>query len=218
MIFETVIFAAGIGSRLGDIGKKIPKALLPVWRNDGCLEPILIKLIGQSIKAGTSKVYIIVNHYSNDIQKLLDVYMQKLDIPVEIIFQEELDGEAGGLFCIDKLEHPILALDGDNYLSNDNFLQELIEEYKNNHNCLATIGVMEVPDINRYANVKIADDYRLVDIIEKPLKGMEFGNLAKMGCYLLSEKLVQKVKLFLRIQKVTLRQLLHFQIFAGILS
>jgi UTP-glucose-1-phosphate uridylyltransferase len=37
-----------------------------------------------------------------------------------------------------------------------------------------------------------------LDIIEKPKNGMEFGNIAKMGCYVLSPQLISKGKDFFR--------------------
>lgn len=195
MNFETVIFAAGIGSRLNELGKVMPKILLPVWKDNKNLEPIIQRIIRQATDAGTSKIYIIVNHFSEYIETYINSNLLGYKCDIEIITQKKLDGEAGGLFLIPQNKYPILAIDGDNYLADNTFFKKLINEYEIN-NSLAIIGVREVPDINRYANVLISGQNELIDIIEKPYAGMEFSNIAKMGCYVLSSKLIERGKSF----------------------
>jgi UTP-glucose-1-phosphate uridylyltransferase len=66
---------------------------------------------------------------------------------------------------------------------------------------LATIGVREVPDITRYANVSFSPDYLLVDIIEKPTPESALGKWAKMGAYILSPDLIAEGRAFFRDSK-----------------
>lgn len=189
MNFETVIFSAGQGTRLGDMGAKVPKALLPVWLDNGSLEPILLRIMKQACLAKTSKIYIVVNHMKSHIVKFVKRNSWIIDIPLDFVEQNDLNGEAGGLFLIEDIKSPILAIDGDNYLSDNYFFKKLVENYFESE-CYATIGIRNVPDIHRYANVKITEDNILEDIIEKPYPGTEFSKLAKMGCYVLSNELI----------------------------
>jgi NDP-sugar pyrophosphorylase family protein len=109
--------------------------------------------------------------------------------------QPVLDGEAGGLFLRPPSDLPVLAIDVDNYLEEEGFFQRLVNEYFSG-SYAAVIGVHEVPDITRYANVKISDRNLLLDIVEKPTREAAFGNLAKMGCYVIGPEMIRRGKYF----------------------
>lgn len=129
--------------------------------------------------------------------EFINKHIIEFNIPIEYVVQSNLNGEAGGLFLISKIEQPILAIDGDNYLSDNFFFKNLVRKHFS-ENCYATIGVRKVPDIHRYANVKVSDSFILEDIVEKPSIGTEFGDLAKMGCYVLSEEFINRGQQFFK--------------------
>lgn len=193
---NVVIFAAGKGVRMEQLGERIPKVLLPVWRNEVELEPLLFRLIRQvmTIQAGKyliHKIYIVINYLGDYIKKFIENTQAIWKCEIEFVTQDPLNGEAGGLFLLPPEPLPMLVLDGDNYLADDKFFITLLDEYFSD-NVIAVTGVREVPNIEQYANCKVSSRGYLVDIIEKPYKGMEFGSLAKMGCYVLSRALVEK--------------------------
>lgn len=193
--FEAMIFAAGQGVRLGDLGTALPNALLPVWKDAETLEPILARLLRQVAVAGPRVIRTVVHHQWEHIERFLGRVPLVRDRKVELVHQEVLDGEAGGLFLVPPSDLPILAIDVDNYLSDELFFKRLIDEHLA-ADCLATIGVCAVTDITRYANVKIAADGTLVDILEKPRHEEASGAMAKMGCYVLSPALLERGRQF----------------------
>lgn len=193
---NVVIFAAGKSERMEQLGERIPKVLLPVWKNEIELEPLLFRLLRQVLAVQGAgyhihKIYIIINHLGEYIRKFVRNMQAFRECEIEFIVQEPLNGEAGGLFLLPPDPLPMLVLDGDNYLVDDLFFVTLLNEYFSDH-VIAVTGVREVPDIRWYANCKVSSRGYLIDIIEKPYEGMEFGSLAKMGCYVLSRALVEK--------------------------
>jgi NDP-sugar pyrophosphorylase family protein len=197
--YEIMIFAAGIGDRLGDLGEQVPKALLPVWKDGETLEPVLARLIRQSAVAHARVIRVVVHHRASLIERFVEQSPSLRRRRIEFVNQETLDGEAGGLFLIEPSDLPTLAIDVDNYLSDEGFLGRLVDEYfqhTTRSDCLATIGVCKVGDITRYANVKVSDDGTLSAIVEKPSREVAFGDLAKMGCYVLSPELIKRGRNF----------------------
>jgi dTDP-glucose pyrophosphorylase len=193
--YEVMIFAAGIGDRLGDVGKQVPKALLPVWKDEETLEPVLGRLIRQAAVADPRVIRVVVNHRASRIERFVERSPSLRGRRIEFVNQETLDGEAGGLFLIEPSDLPTLAIDVDNYLADEGFLGRLVGEHFQSNvgcDCVATIGVCKVDDITRYANVKVSDDGTLSDIVEKPSREGAFGDLAKMGCYVLSPELIKR--------------------------
>lgn len=193
---NVVIFAAGKGERMEQLGERVPKILLPVWKNEVELEPLLFRLMRQIVMVQDegyeiNKIYIIINHLKEYIENFVENTHAFKELKIEFIVQEPLNGEAGGLFLLPDEQLPMLVLDGDNYLGDDKFFVTLLDGYFSD-NVIAAIGVREVPDIEWYANCKVSSKGYLIDIIEKPYKGMEFGPLAKMGCYVLSRTLIEK--------------------------
>jgi dTDP-glucose pyrophosphorylase len=192
---EAMIFAAGQALRLLDLGAAVPKSLLPVWKDDQTLEPLLARIIRQAATAGAQKIRIVVNHRKRHIERFVKEFPAVRGRDIEFVHQQALDGEAGGLFLVPAPAGPTLAIDADNYLADDVFFRRLAEEYFKG-DCEAAIGVCPVADITRYANVRVSDENTLLDIVEKPSRADACGDLAKMGCYVLSPALVGRGREF----------------------
>lgn len=197
---EAVVFAAGKGTRLGELGASLPKALLPVWRDSQTLEPILFRVLRQARAAGVAVARVVVNHSAEHVERVVRGSAAFAGLEIEFVPQAVLDGEAGGIFLSAPPARPLLAVDVDNYIADDLFFRRLVEEYFS-AGCVAAIGVHPVPDITRYANVKVGADGVLLDIVEKPDKESAFGDLAKMGCYVLSPELVARGRQFFQDSK-----------------
>lgn len=188
--FIATVFAAGRGERLGELGCAMPKCLLPVW-DEAQPRPLLGRLLDQLEQAGPGRIVIVVNHLAEAVNCYLRSVSRDLGVPVSVVRQSELNGEAGGLFLEEDMAlHHVLAVDGDNYIGDNLFLARLVDEHMNG-NFAATIGVVEVKDVCRYANAVVSSEGLLLSVVEKPDPGRAVGQLAKMGCYVLGPDLLR---------------------------
>lgn len=87
---EAMIFAAGVGSRLGELTDRIPKALIPVG-GVAMLERVARRLI----QAGVQRLIINTHHLGDQI---VEYVRQRADFGVEVVFSREVEQrlETGG--------------------------------------------------------------------------------------------------------------------------
>lgn len=79
MIDTAIIMSAGLGTRMGDIGKILPKPLWPLYEKS--LLEIQIRYLK---KKGISKIYINTHHHHDQIEKLLtDLNIENVEILYE---------------------------------------------------------------------------------------------------------------------------------------
>ena len=84
-----MVFAAGLGTRLGAIGQETPKALIDVGGRT-MLERTLRKLV----RAGATRIVVNVHHHSEKIERFLAAH----DFGVEVVLSREIERplETGG--------------------------------------------------------------------------------------------------------------------------
>ena len=95
---KTMIFAAGLGTRLKPITDNIPKALVPIQG-----EPILGRLLKKLKKSGLDEVVINIHHFS---QQIKDYVLDNDDFGMKISFSDESDkllDTGGGILKAEKL-------------------------------------------------------------------------------------------------------------------
>ena len=140
MMFQIVIIAGGIGSRLGKLTQKTPKALIKIGK-----KPFIYYQLNQLSKQGFKKVLICVGYLGNKIKKYVG-NGEKFNLNVKYSHDsKKLLGTAG---CIRKavssLEENFFVIYGDTYLPVNfkdiqrDFVKQkataLITVYKNNNN------------------------------------------------------------------------------------
>ncbi|HPX72852.1 MAG: Bifunctional protein GlmU [Euryarchaeota archaeon ADurb.BinA087] len=106
---QAVIIAAGEGKRLRPLTRNRPKALLPVANN-----PIIDYPIQALSASGVRDIIVVVGYRKDHVIRYLD----RLDIPVQIVEQKKQLGTANALSCAEPLiKEDFLVVPGDNYIN-----------------------------------------------------------------------------------------------------
>jgi len=180
VIDQAVILAGGLGTRLGNITKKIPKPLIKI-NNKPFIEYLLFNLSRQ----GFRKVLILCSYKSNFFFKK---YHNKKYLNLKIIcLEEKIPAGTGGTLLNAKkfLEDNFLLCNGDTYL--DFNINNLCLAF-NHKKMLALISSSYSKTANRYTNIKIEKN-GLVRAFDKINKSQKFYFNA--GYYVCSKKILK---------------------------
>lgn len=175
-----VIMAGGLGTRLGELTKNIPKPMLHVGN-----KPILETIIEKFIEFGFYKFYLSVNYKKNIIKEYFK-YGEKLGI--EIIYLEETKrlGTGGALSLIqEELKEPIIVSNGD-VLTNIDF--DALLHFHKNKSSQATMCIREYEHTIPYGVIETDKDI-ITALSEKPK--IEFN--INTGIYVLNPSAVEKI-------------------------
>jgi len=175
-----VIPAAGSGKRLGYLSNLLPKTLFPIYDR-----PILHHVINLMESLGIEDIYIIVNIHGDKIKEYVKSIKRDLHARIHFIEQKVLNGTANAIMLVKKYtkDQPFLAMLGDECILNDS-LEDFVKLFLNK-GAIASEVIVEEDDIEiikQTCCANIADDNRIVEIIEKP-KSPE-NNLRGCGIYL----------------------------------
>ena len=135
---QAMIFAAGLGTRLGDLTRATPKALIPVAG-----VPMLERVATRLIDAGATRIVVNVHHHAEQIIEFVES-RASFGVEVEFSREPEMPLETGG-----GLKHAAALLGGDAsfYLHNSDIFSDLpLREFFRRHverGPLATLAVME---------------------------------------------------------------------------
>jgi NDP-sugar pyrophosphorylase family protein len=140
---KAMVFAAGLGSRLGDLTKNTPKCLLTAGG-----KTLLLHVLEHLKMAGVETVVINL-HYLH--QQIIDYLASNnnFDLEIKFSYESELLGTGGGLKFAQKYfkeDEDFIIYNSDIYCSLD--LTELIAQHNKQKN-LATLCVMK-RETNRY--------------------------------------------------------------------
>ena len=155
-----VIMAGGMGTRLGDLTKHIPKPMLEVGG-----KPMLLRIIEHFKNQGFVKFIMCVNYKSEVIE---NYFGNGTNFGIEIIYTKETKrlGTAGALSLIDiKIDNPFFVVNGD-VLTSINY-----EDFLNFHttsNSDATMCIKRYSYEVPYACVEFDEAMNLNGLKEKP--------------------------------------------------
>lgn len=183
---KAVILAAGKSTRLGEIGKQMPKPLLDV----GGRTP-LQRHIENCAKHGFRQLLINTHHLPDQIRKFCG---DGSAWGVDIVFSYEpvLLGTAGALdnFRIQLGGETFLVIYGDNLVEPD--LGAILET----HRCSsaeATVAVHWREDVSTSGMVETGDSCRITGFIEKPPKHLQSSHLVNAGIYCLEPSVLSRI-------------------------
>jgi NDP-sugar pyrophosphorylase family protein len=180
-----MILAAGRGTRLGSLGRSIPKVLVPVGGR-----PLLERQLEYLAGEGFSRVVINAHHLADQIASFIEIYRGPLE--VTCIVEEELLGTAGGVRNALGLigEGTFLVLYGDVMI--DEPLTPLLEAHLRQQS-LATLVVHEAQSAEGKGVVRV-DHTGRVTAFEEKKQGRLGPALINSGVYVIEPDLVAPLR------------------------
>jgi dTDP-glucose pyrophosphorylase len=175
-----VIMVGGLGARLGELTKDVPKPMLHVGE-----KPILEIIIEKFIEFGFNRFYLAVNHRKEIIK---EYFKEGRKWGVDITYLEENKrlGTGGALSLIDEvINEPIIVTNGD-VLTNIDF-DELLSFHKAKDS-EATMCVREYEHVIPYGVIETNVD-KILGVSEKPK--MKFN--INTGVYVLNPNLLNVI-------------------------
>lgn len=173
-----IIMAGGLGSRLGELTKEVPKPMLQIKG-----KPILEYIVESFKNQGFENFIFCVNYKKEIIQNHFGDG-NTLGVSIDYVIEEKRLGTAGALSLIlnKTLQHPFFVVNGDVITSLDyNAILEFYTEQQSD----ALMCTKEMSYTNPYAEVKYDDQFNLLSLKEKPTSMFDIN----LGIYILNEKI-----------------------------
>ncbi len=183
-----VILAGGLGSRLGNLTKQVPKPLLPIRGI-----PFLERYLKLLFKKGFDHVVLAVGYKSEAIKSHFDE--MSLIPHIEYSQENELLGTGGAIKkCLDLIDtENFFVINGDSYINVD--YKEMFKTHLKN-SCSITIASIYKKNASRYGIINFDKKNRVINFKEK---GNNKSGYINAGIYLLNKKKV--AKFFNKIEK-----------------
>ncbi|MEF8808941.1 bifunctional sugar-1-phosphate nucleotidylyltransferase/acetyltransferase [Natronomonas sp.] len=163
---QTVLLAAGEGTRMRPLTETVPKPMLPVADR-----PLCAHTADAAVEAGASELVFVVGYEADAVRSFFgDEYR---GVPVSFAVQEEQLGTAHAVRAArEHLDEAFVVLNGDN-LYDPASVEALFE-------AAPAIAAIEVEDPRNYGVLSTEGD-RITGIVEKPADPP--SNLANAGAY-----------------------------------
>ena len=179
----TIILAGGLGTRLGEITRVVPK---PMVRINGV--PFLYYQIEYLRKRGLKKFIICVSYLSEQIIEYFG-NGSKFDVSIEYSVEQEALGTGGAIVLANKL-FPIseifFVINGDTFID---FNPNLFYSFYMKNKFLDLIMGLSKSSKNDTSIIKISDKNKIISYLEKPDK-IDRDSYSGAGVYLLKKKLI----------------------------
>lgn len=167
-----IVMAGGLGSRLGDLTKDVPKPLLDVGG-----EPILQKIVRHFRDEGFRDFIFCVNYKAGMIQDHFG-NGSDLSVRIEYVTESKRMGTGGALSLIDRKDFSRFVVTNADILSSDSYREML--EFHEEQQAVATMAVREhVVEIP--FGVVETNGFEIKSLREKP----SFTYFINAGCYVL---------------------------------
>ncbi len=165
-----VILAGGLGTRLRPLTYEIPKPLIPIKG-----KPILKWQIEMLKGFGIDNIIVILSHQVDRIKK-------EIGDDVQYITEQTPAGTGGALNKVkNKIDSTFVVLNVDTLLSPKPNISGMYG-FHEEKNPVATILINLKQQAEKYGAIKVGDDNRIIDFIEKPDKSK--ASLISTGLYI----------------------------------
>ena len=183
---KAIILAGGIGTRLRPLSCTRPKLLFPVLN-----KPLLDGTLERLAEAGVNELILAVKY-------MAETFMQrygksKHGIKISYSIEKKPMHTGGAIKYAEQLighDEPFLVLNGDIFTTIN--YSELTKMHKKS-NATATIALYRVEDPSRYGTVKLTNNNRITQFIEKAPLGKAPSNLINAGIYVLDPKILDYI-------------------------
>ncbi len=171
--FRALVMAGGLGSRLGERTRKVPKPLLPVGG-----KPVLEHILTRLEAASVDDVYVSVHYLADSVDSFLQSRNNK--VRVQVLREDDPLGTTGAMGLLPPdTTRDIMVVNGDILTSLD--LVAFLD-FHQKHQFDATIAVAQHLITIPYGVVRHDKDGQFLGIEEKPT----LTNFVAAGIYLLS--------------------------------
>jgi D,D-heptose 1,7-bisphosphate phosphatase len=184
---QCAILAGGLGTRLGEIVREIPKPVLEVAG-----KPFIAWLMHEMLRFGVEEFVILTGHLSTSVQDAVLDAADALPKKVRVTFSEEplRAGTGGALFHAPQLlDDRFLLCNGDS-LFDCNIAALLADFARDGADTLGRLVVREIPNAARYGAVTLQGD-RLTAFHERPqASSIATPGLINAGIYALDKRIL----------------------------
>jgi len=181
---QALILAGGLGTRLREIAKDIPKVMVDIKG-----KPFLEYLILQLKKYSLNDIILCTGYLK---EKIENYFGNGNHLGVNIVYSEEPKplGTGGAIKFVEDfiLEDNFLVMNGDSFFDID--LDKLIY-YHFNKRALVTMALAETKETKRFGSVRINKNGMIKYFVEKDQKAN--SNLINGGIYVLSREIFKYI-------------------------
>ena len=174
-----IILAGGKGTRLYPTTKALPKCLLPIYD-----KPMIYHALSTLMLSGIKEILVITTTSDMDRVQALLGDGKKWGINLSYESQEKPKGIADALIIAEPFldNKPCALMLGDNIFYGPELQDKLTNACMSKRN---TIFTFEVPDPERFGICELDDNFKVINIVEKPSKPK--SNLCVTGLYFYDE-------------------------------
>ncbi|MDQ6941064.1 MAG: NDP-sugar synthase [Candidatus Eremiobacteraeota bacterium] len=182
---RAMILAGGMSTRLYPLTRQVPKPIVPVAG-----EPISGHVMRWLSSFGCDEVAINVFYLADLVRKTFGDG-SRYGVKLHYLHERELTGSAGGLKQMEGWFDGTFVVVGCDDLT-DADLASLVRFHKA-RGALATIGLLEVDEVDQYGVVILDEHGRITGFQEKPAKGTEKSKLANTGIYVFEPAIFDRI-------------------------
>ncbi len=182
---RAMILAGGMSTRLYPLTKQVPKPIVPVAG-----EPISGHVMRWLSSFGYDEVAINVFYLAEKVEATFGDGA-RYGVTLHYLRERELTGSAGALKQMEGWFDSTFVVVGCDDLTNAD-LAGLVRFHKE-RGALATIGLVEVDEVDQYGVVVLDDQGRITGFQEKPTKGTELSKLANTGIYVFEPAIFERI-------------------------
>lgn len=183
---KAMILAGGMSTRLYPLTRQVPKPLVPVAG-----EPNAVHLIRYLGSFGYDEIAINVHYLAEAIVKALGDG-SSFGVRLTYLHEEVLLGSAGAVKQMEPFFSggPFVVVGCDDLT---NLSLAKLTAFHAANDALATIGLIEMADVDQYGVVVTETDGRVTGFQEKPAKGLERSHLVNTGIYAFSPDIFKRI-------------------------
>jgi len=182
-MYDVVILAGGLGTRLKSVSGDIPKPMVDISG-----QPFLYRLMNYLENQGVTRITLSLSYKADYIIDRV-VEDNPTNCEVNFVVENELLGTGGAikLACQKTKTKKFIVINGDTYCELD--YEKFISSSLNSD---IQISGVEIEDVSRYGSLDIDCDCNVKAIVEK---GKQGSGIINSGIYILSKEIINKFPL-----------------------